>query len=46
MEKSLDVSTRLRLRRRGLVLAGRHDWASVALRHLAVYEALAEVCHA
>jgi glycosyltransferase-like protein len=46
MEQSLDVENRKQLRQRGLQVAARHDWATVAQCHLATYEALSEPQHA
>ncbi len=46
MEQALDAKNRDRLRQRGLPVAARHDWSSVAQCHLATYEELREPQHA
>jgi hypothetical protein len=46
MARSLDLSHRDGLIQRGLRVAARHDWATTARRHIAVYEALGEPLYA
>jgi glycosyltransferase-like protein len=46
MARSLGLSHRDGLIQRGLRVAARHDWATTARRHIAVYEALGEPLYA
>jgi glycosyltransferase involved in cell wall biosynthesis len=46
MARSRDAFERNRLIQRGLRVAARHDWATTARRHIAVYEALREPLYA